>query len=626
MAFKANFSNRLLALIMGAVGVLVGTTELRAQNLPQFIPPSVISDNGNTEVMLSADGSTVVGFSFSDVNSGSPDAAWRWKAGTGTVALGAVPGFDSLNLTTGTSSDGSVVVGSGSGSSGVQGFIWTQGGGIVPLGLTSGDVGNMTFAVSADGSTVVGAHWSSSTAGAFSWTQAGGFVNIGTLPGDTGASAFAVSRNGSVIVGSSTNPSGPSEQAFMWTAAGGMVGLGALPGDTGSAAYAVSSDGTTVVGISYGATTPHAFRWTAATGMVNLGVPSSGYAAAVAYATNQDGSVVVGQLSGGTLANAAFIWTAAGGIQAFQDYWLNNGGNLNNGSVSFLSSTGVSDNGKIFLGDGVDPSSGASVFIANTQPSPLLAAVLPASRSAQLGSPVTAFATVINTGTVTGSDCGIALEYRALQLDGINGAFVYQTTNPTTNAVTGTANTPFNIAANNGSQSLVIAFTPSDAFSPVNMPFSFACDTLAPARVVTGLDTLLVSASITPTPDVIALGATPQNDGIVHVTGTPMQGAFAVATDNLGSSSTITVAANTGTVKLPITVTVCQTNAAGACMQTPSATVATTIGSNATPTFGIFVSASNAVPFDPTNNRIFVTFTDSTNTVRGETSVAVETQ
>jgi hypothetical protein len=38
------------------------------------------------------------------------------------------------------------------------------------------------------------------------------------------------------------------------------------------------------------------------------------------------------------------------------------------------------------------------------------------------------------------------------------------------------------------------------------------------------------------------------------------------------------------------------------------------------------VTASSTVAFDPANNRIFVTFTDSTNAIRGETSVAVETQ
>jgi hypothetical protein len=101
---------------------------------------------------------------------------------------------------------------------------------------------------------------------------------------------------------------------------------------------------------------------------------------------------------------------------------------------------------------------------------------------------------------------------------------------------------------------------------------------------------------------------------------------FAVATINLGSADTITAATNTGEATLPITVAICQTNPqTGVCLQTPGPTAKTTIAANATPTFGIFVSASAAVPFDPANNRIFVQFTDSTGAVRGETSVAVET-
>jgi hypothetical protein len=85
---------------------------------------------------------------------------------------------------------------------------------------------------------------------------------------------------------------------------------------------------------------------------------------------------------------------------------------------------------------------------------------------------------------------------------------------------------------------------------------------------------------------------------------------------------------DTGGTTLPVTITVCQTiPATGQCMQTPAATVSTSyISGSEEPTFGVFVSASAAVPFDPTKNRVFVTFTDSTNTIRGETSVAVETQ
>jgi large repetitive protein len=250
--------------------------------------------------------------------------------------------------------------------------------------------------------------------------------------------------------------------------------------------------------------------------------------------------------------------------------------------------------------------------------SPLNAAILPTARSAQVGNTVTAFATIINSNATAGTNCGIA------PISNLPLSFNYQTTSPANNALTGTINTPVNIPAN-GSQTFVIALAPSAIIAPTNVEFVFSCGNFLMAPVYTGIDTLLFSASLTPTPDIIALAATTQNDGIVHVV--PPQNVFAVATDNLGSGDTITVATNTGGTTLPITVTVCQTNpATGACLQTPSSTVSTTIDTNNTPTFGIFVLASGTVPFDPVNNRIFVTFTDSTNTIRGETSVAVETQ
>jgi hypothetical protein len=253
-------------------------------------------------------------------------------------------------------------------------------------------------------------------------------------------------------------------------------------------------------------------------------------------------------------------------------------------------------------------------------PTSLLSAVLPASRSAQPSGTVTAFATVINTGTTTATGCSIA---PALS---VPTNFAYQTTNSATNALTGSPNTPVDIPAG-ASQSFVVAFTPAGAINPTDMAFNFSCTNTPPAPIVSGLNTLLLSASTTGTPDVVALAATIKNDGIVHLTGSPLVGAFAVATVDLGISGSITVGANTGSATLPLTITMCQTNpSTGQCLQTPSATVATSIANKATPTFGIFVAASTQVPLDPANSRIFVTFTDSGGAVRGETSVAVTTQ
>jgi uncharacterized repeat protein (TIGR03803 family) len=263
----------------------------------------------------------------------------------------------------------------------------------------------------------------------------------------------------------------------------------------------------------------------------------------------------------------------------------------------------------------------ASFTQGTSPPSPLVSAVLPASRSAVVNNAVTAFATMINTSSSTALGCAIA------PTGTLPAYFTYQTTNPSTNALTGTANTPVNIPANNGAQSFVVALTPTAAFNPTNLGFSFACTGISPAPSAIGLNTLLVSASTSPVPDIVALSASVSNDGILHIVGANGSAAFAVATVDVGAASTVTASANTGTANLPLTLTLCQTSPqTGACLASPSASVMATIAANATPTFGIFATASGAIPFDPANSRIFVQFTDSNGTIRGETNVAVETQ
>jgi hypothetical protein len=262
-----------------------------------------------------------------------------------------------------------------------------------------------------------------------------------------------------------------------------------------------------------------------------------------------------------------------------------------------------------------------ATFSQGTPPSsPLVAAVLPESRSAVVGSTVTAFATIINSGNNTAPSCAIA------PIGNLPLAFTYQTTNPTTNALTGTANTPVNIGPG-APQTFVIALTPTAAFNPIQIPFSFACSNVVQAPIETGIDTLLLSASTTPVPDIVALVATASNDGILHIPGAFGASAFAVATVNLGAASSITATANTGATNLPLAISLCETDpTSGQCLQAPSSTVTTTIAANATPTFAVFGQASGAIAFDPVNNRIFVQFASPDGTVRGETSVAVETQ
>jgi CSLREA domain-containing protein len=252
--------------------------------------------------------------------------------------------------------------------------------------------------------------------------------------------------------------------------------------------------------------------------------------------------------------------------------------------------------------------------------SSVVAALLPSSRSVQLGVAATAFATIINTGEAIAAGCGIA------PLTSVPASFVYQTTNPATNQITGTPNTPVDIGPG-AAQSFVFAFTPNAPIPSTDVQLSFDCTNTNPAPINTGLNTLLLSASATPIPDIVALAATTTNDGIVNIPGTNGTGAFAVATVNVGATGAITASADTGNATLPVVINLCQTNpATGQCISAIDSSVTTQINANATPTFGIFVQGSGNVPFDPAANRIFVRFKDGGNVTRGSTSVAVRTQ
>ena len=244
---------------------------------------------------------------------------------------------------------------------------------------------------------------------------------------------------------------------------------------------------------------------------------------------------------------------------------------------------------------------------------------MPSSWSVEVGNTATAFATIINSGSSAASGCAI------VPVTPVPASFVYQTTNPATNALTGSPNTPVSIAAG-GAQSFVVAFTPNAPFVPTTVAFGFDCTNVDAALSNTGLNTLLLSASSTPVPDIVA-AATALNDGILHITGTSGSNAFAVATVNVGASASITATASTGAATLPFAISLCQTNpTSGQCTSSVGPSVTTTINANATPTFATFATASGRVPFVPQTNRVFVEFSDANEVVRGSTSVAVETQ
>ena len=245
------------------------------------------------------------------------------------------------------------------------------------------------------------------------------------------------------------------------------------------------------------------------------------------------------------------------------------------------------------------------------------AAVLPSSRSATVGSPVTVFATMIASG---GTAIGCSINpVTAIPVD-----FSYQTTDAS-NDPTGSPNTPVDIS---GVQNFVLSVTPTSSFSPTTVELEFDCDNTDPAPLFPGVNDVLLSASDSPTPDVIALSATPGGQGIVSVSGLGGSAAMSVATFNIGASdSGMTVSADDGAEDLPLVLSMCETDpASGDCINPTSPTtdpISTSVSTGGTNAYSVFATPVDSIQSDPANHRIYVRFVDSGGDVRGSTSVAI---
>ena len=253
---------------------------------------------------------------------------------------------------------------------------------------------------------------------------------------------------------------------------------------------------------------------------------------------------------------------------------------------------------------------------------PLSAAVLPLSRSHQIGTLLTAFATIINSASFPAQQCFVALPANApLGL----GPFVFQTTDPTTNAVTGTPNTPANIAGGGALQTFVFGFTPTAVIPETDLAMNFLCDNTVPAPFVVGVSELTLVTAATPVPDTIALITTVSADGVVRIASASDTQVFAIGASNVGAAGTIVVSADTGGIALPVTLSVCETNSLGACLAPPAPSVAISYAAGSARSFGFFAAAHGSIVFSPAVNRVFVRLKEGT-TLRGATSAAICTK
>ena len=272
--------------------------------------------------------------------------------------------------------------------------------------------------------------------------------------------------------------------------------------------------------------------------------------------------------------------------------------------------------------DGQGSSAPVTVSIRVTDPDvALLAAVLPASRSVEVGTTATAFATLINVGSTIAQGCEL------VPPDTLVADFFYQATDSGTNETIGQPNLPAAITSG-GSQSFVFGITPTEEMPATDVALEFRCANSTGAASFVGLNTLLLSASQTPGPDLIALASTLSNNGVMEMTAN--NGFFTAATINVGSTAAITATADTGNASLPMTLSLCETDpVTSICInptQPSTEPVVVEIAQGASPTFAVFASATDLIALDPAQARVFLRFSDEQGRVKGATSVAVQSR
>jgi len=264
---------------------------------------------------------------------------------------------------------------------------------------------------------------------------------------------------------------------------------------------------------------------------------------------------------------------------------------------------------------GTSATSAADQFTyISVKPSPsstLVSAVVPTSRTAVVGSPVTVLMSVINAGSTTAHGVSIT------QASSLPVTIIYQQWNGVT--FIGTPNTPVDLPTG-GTANFVLAITPSSAFSTIPLTFTVAGSDTGGAAPIWPVNTLTMRATTAAAPDIIMMSTDYNVQAGVN---TPT--AFAIATTNVGGAAATGVSLQ---VVVPASIqglqyTVDETNpATGAII---GSATGLTINPGDQPTFVVFLTPTHAIPLDLVNNRITAELVDGSGNVIGAVSVAVST-
>ncbi|MBI1234821.1 MAG: hypothetical protein GC208_10010 [Alphaproteobacteria bacterium] len=258
----------------------------------------------------------------------------------------------------------------------------------------------------------------------------------------------------------------------------------------------------------------------------------------------------------------------------------------------------------------------------------IVAATLPAARSGYLGGPVmTAFLAVVSQSASPAQSCTIAAP------EGAPVTLGYQRVDAS-GAPQGPAEPVFDIQAG-ATQSFVLSMTPSVETGANGYEFLpvISCQNASLDPIV-GVSSVLLNIDSAPVPDILAIGVTPSQDGVIRIANSGGAGAMAASAVNIGAGDgsagpgevTVTVTADTGSTALPLSLEMCRIDAAAQCISPRGSGVTAVMAQNDPLFIAVFArdtSGGTGIPFDPANARVFLRFADASGTIRSATSVAV---
>jgi uncharacterized membrane protein len=361
-----------------AAALMLAAGDARAAPTITVINPVLPGDNFGVVSALSADGTTVVGYS-QPAGDFPPKRATRWRAGSGLqpIMTGAEI-TDSVAVDV--SADGSIVCGAIIASGVSQQVSWSEQAGFVSLlipvelnqrGTVSGMSDAGTWYV---GSVLRGIGESSRWAS--KWDSQGNFTLLDRVPSLTAHFASEVSDDGAVIAGMAAPLSSAYSRAIRWTDGGAAVGvvLPPAPFPIEHDVQGLSADGSVLVGSAtipdiFGQSVTSAYRWTSAGGRQSLGTGPGG-TFTIGQAVSANGQVIAGvygttepfvtpagiQIS--AEVRRAFIWTGADGLRPLATVLAEAGADLT--GRKFGEVIGVSADGRTLLCEGT--LNGQSVF------------------------------------------------------------------------------------------------------------------------------------------------------------------------------------------------------------------------------------------------------------------------